>query len=41
MPATDQTTEFDPLAKPEKAGLGDVPKGTEALTRGRPSDDGL
>jgi len=32
MPATDQTTDFDPLAKPAKAGLGDVPNGTEALT---------
>lgn len=32
MPATEQTTQFDPLAKPEKAGLSGPPGGTETLT---------
>ncbi|MAM67423.1 MAG: tricarballylate utilization protein TcuB [Rhodospirillaceae bacterium] len=32
MPATDQAKDFDPLAKPEKAGLSAVPGGTETLT---------
>jgi citrate/tricarballylate utilization protein len=32
MPATDQATEFDPLAKPEKAGLSAAPSGTPTLT---------
>ena len=33
MPATTERTEvFDPLAKPKKAGLGDIPKGSDALT---------
>ena len=32
MPATDQGKDFDPLAKPEKAGLSAAPGGTETLT---------
>ncbi len=32
MPATERTEVFDPLAKPKKAGLGDIPKGSDALT---------
>ena len=32
MPATEHTAGFDPLAKPEKAGEGSPPSGTETLT---------
>ena len=32
MPATEHTARFDPLARPEKAGEGSSPSGTETLT---------
>ena len=32
MPVTEQTPQFDPLAKPEKAGLSGPPGGSDTLT---------